>query len=432
MPAVAIPITAVIVTTLVIAIVLYIMYLKGYCCWKYNNVAQIIPNFKTAYPHQHESFTPSVVLKRAKTNCIDLDCIHSADIQKETLTKIQMKNAITSSPDLQNVSLGKQVIADKGHKPSAQYIHSRTLPQVGYTLVRPQPISESSKASSVDISRYRSKSADYIQNLDVRRGNKHKGCKSLQSPIHQTSISDYEVVKMDQSQNLPEQIFNCSMSCDERISPRKFSRSSTKVQFSKDNKLSYTRGLDSSTIANLSDLSSIGEIEEETNDLSRVNVGTIELSIIYNSLHQQLRVTIIKATGLKVKLNNEKNTINPYVKISLLPGRKHKQRSQIKRKTFNPQFDQILVLRRVSLDLLSRSLLYVSVNDFDHILKHDLIGEAFIPLNDNSKLHGNITSYNLRTKKHHLVILYSIIVNTDQYITALVTTFLKYEYRNQT
>ncbi|EDV26501.1 synaptotagmin with longer linker [Trichoplax adhaerens] len=398
------------VTILVIAIALYIMYIKGYCCWRNNALAHVetVPDLKT-YHQQQQPSTPSVILKRVKTNCIDVSYADRNSGQRDRNTKMAVNDPTTQpSSKLQDILSYERSVTNRPSESSVQFVNnSYPLPAVGYTVVRAQPISRSNQTiSPLDQSRYRSKSADYIQTHKVRRGNKHKECKSLQSSKFKTSVSDYEVIKLSQSQNIPQQVFNHSISCNESPSTNKFTRSSTQVQYNKDKK-SHPSVFDSSFKANSSNLSSVDEIEQEMSDFDhdsgRIDVGTIELSVIYNSLHNQLRVTVIKATRLQAKQNDGKDTINPYVKISLLPGRKHKQRSQVKRKTFNPQFNQTLILRRVSLDVLNRSILYVAVYDFDHFLKHDLIGEVFIPLNDNNKLRGTISSYNLRTKKYHLL-----------------------------
>ena len=69
------------------------------------------------------------------------------------------------------------------------------------------------------------------------------------------------------------------------------------------------------------------------------NLGRIQFSISYDFQEMTLTLKIIKAVDLPAK--DFSGTSDPYVKIYLLPDRKHKLETKIKRKNLNPRWNEI-------------------------------------------------------------------------------------------
>lgn len=70
---------------------------------------------------------------------------------------------------------------------------------------------------------------------------------------------------------------------------------------------------------------------------------------------------------------------DPYVKLTLLPERKPKFETKIKRNSLNPVFDETFLFN-LSFNELQRKTLQIAVYDFDRLSKDDRIGQLAIPL----------------------------------------------------
>ncbi|KAF5927344.1 hypothetical protein HPG69_018944 [Diceros bicornis minor] len=101
-----------------------------------------------------------------------------------------------------------------------------------------------------------------------------------------------------------------------------------------------------------------GSEEDEAHEgCSRENLGRIQFSVGYNFQESTLTVKIMKAQELPAK--DFSGTSDPFVKIYLLPDKKHKLETK-------------KVVQRV---------LYLQVLDYDRFSRNDPIGEVSIPLN---------------------------------------------------
>ena len=73
--------------------------------------------------------------------------------------------------------------------------------------------------------------------------------------------------------------------------------------------------------------------------LSTEKLGRIQFSVAYDFDEQTLTVKIMRAEGLAAK--DLSGTSDPYVKISLLPDKKHTLSTNIKRKNLNPRWNEV-------------------------------------------------------------------------------------------
>ena len=103
--------------------------------------------------------------------------------------------------------------------------------------------------------------------------------------------------------------------------------------------------------------------------------GKLTYSIQYVVAEENLLVTVYSAEGLPPK--DFSGTSDPYVKIYLLPDRKHKFQTKVHRKTLDPEFNESFVFSVPYKDLESRVVQF-SIYDFDRFSRHDLIGLVMV------------------------------------------------------
>lgn len=88
----------------------------------------------------------------------------------------------------------------------------------------------------------------------------------------------------------------------------------------------------------LPQLSPGSEDDEGHDGSSRENLGRIQFSVGYNFQESTLTVKIMKAQELPAK--DFSGTSDPFVKIYLLPDKKHKLETKVKRKNLNPHWNE--------------------------------------------------------------------------------------------
>ncbi|XP_013406961.1 double C2-like domain-containing protein beta isoform X2 [Lingula anatina] len=123
-----------------------------------------------------------------------------------------------------------------------------------------------------------------------------------------------------------------------------------------------------------------GEDEDQlSSPESDVSLGTLEFSLMYDSMGNALHCTLIRARALKAMDSN--GLSDPYVKLHLLPGasKSTKLRSRTIHKTLNPEWNETLTYHGVIEEDLQRKTLRLSVLDED-AFGYDFIGETRVPL----------------------------------------------------
>ncbi|XP_035578724.1 synaptotagmin-7 isoform X6 [Callorhinus ursinus] len=123
-----------------------------------------------------------------------------------------------------------------------------------------------------------------------------------------------------------------------------------------------------------------GSEEEEAHEgCSRENLGRIQFSVGYNFQESTLTVKIMKAQELPAK--DFSGTSDPFVKIYLLPDKKHKLETKVKRKNLNPHWNETFLFEGFPYEKVVQRILYLQVLDYDRFSRNDPIGEVSIPLN---------------------------------------------------
>ena len=111
----------------------------------------------------------------------------------------------------------------------------------------------------------------------------------------------------------------------------------------------------------------------------RQNMGVLNLSIEFNSEKSVFVVTIHRASYLPAK-DPQSGTSDPYIKLCLLPEKKHKVKTRVLRKTLNPVYEETFTFYGLAYNQLQGITLHFIVMSFDRFSRDDVIGEVVVPL----------------------------------------------------
>lgn len=108
------------------------------------------------------------------------------------------------------------------------------------------------------------------------------------------------------------------------------------------------------------------------------NVGQIHFSLEYDFQNTTLVLKIIQGKELPAK--DLSGTSDPYVRVTLLPDKKHRLETKIKRRTLNPRWNETFYFEGFPIQKLQSRVLHLHVFDYDRFSRDDSIGEVFLPL----------------------------------------------------
>ncbi|KAM8891740.1 synaptotagmin-7 isoform 2-T2 [Spinachia spinachia] len=108
-------------------------------------------------------------------------------------------------------------------------------------------------------------------------------------------------------------------------------------------------------------------------------LGRIQFSIGYSFQNTTLTVKLLRGQELPAK--DFSGTSDPFVKIYLLPDKKNKLETKIKRKNLNPHWNETFLFEGFPYEKVRERTLYLQVLDYDRFSRNDPIGEVSIPLN---------------------------------------------------
>uniref|UniRef100_A0A8C5PGZ4 Synaptotagmin 11 n=1 Tax=Leptobrachium leishanense TaxID=445787 RepID=A0A8C5PGZ4_9ANUR len=110
-----------------------------------------------------------------------------------------------------------------------------------------------------------------------------------------------------------------------------------------------------------------------------IMLGTLTLSVDYNFPKKALVVTIQEAHGLPV-MDEQSQGSDPYIKMTILPDKKHRVKTRVLRKTLDPVFDETFTFYGIPYSQLQDLVLHFLVLSFDRFSRDDVIGEVMVPL----------------------------------------------------
>lgn len=106
-------------------------------------------------------------------------------------------------------------------------------------------------------------------------------------------------------------------------------------------------------------------------------LGALSLTVDYNFPKKALVVTVVGARGLPAI---SQGSADPYVKMTILPEKKHRVKTRVLRRTLDPVFDETFSFYGVNYSALPELTLHFLVLSFDRFARDDVIGEALVPL----------------------------------------------------
>ena len=109
------------------------------------------------------------------------------------------------------------------------------------------------------------------------------------------------------------------------------------------------------------------------------SLGELSLAVDYNFPKKALVVTIQAARGLPA-VDERADSADPYVKMTILPEKKHRVKTRVLRRTRQPVFDETFTFYGVPYSALPELTLHFLVLSFDRFARDDVIGEAVVPL----------------------------------------------------
>ncbi|KAL6741454.1 hypothetical protein Aduo_014706 [Ancylostoma duodenale] len=103
--------------------------------------------------------------------------------------------------------------------------------------------------------------------------------------------------------------------------------------------------------------------------------GTLTFALRYDFIHRVLMLHVLRANHLPVE--EKGRTVDPYVKMYLLPERRNHCKTRICKKTLDPDFNEMFSFD-VAFNSLSGRMLQFTVYDFDRFTRHGLIGNVIM------------------------------------------------------
>ncbi|KAM7080242.1 synaptotagmin-11 isoform 1-T1 [Ciconia maguari] len=110
-----------------------------------------------------------------------------------------------------------------------------------------------------------------------------------------------------------------------------------------------------------------------------VMLGELTFSVDYNFPKKALVVTIQEAHGLPV-MDEHTQSSDPYIKMTILPDKRHRVKTRVLRKTLDPIFDETFTFYGIPYSQLQDLVLHFLVLSFDRFSRDDVIGEVMVPL----------------------------------------------------
>ncbi|NXW12219.1 PCLO protein, partial [Circaetus pectoralis] len=130
--------------------------------------------------------------------------------------------------------------------------------------------------------------------------------------------------------------------------------------------------------------------------------GEIQLQINYDKHLGNLIIHILQARNLAPRDNNGYS--DPFVKVYLLPGRgaEYKRRTKYVQKSLNPEWNQTVIYKNISMEQLKKKTLEVTVWDYDRFSSNDFLGEVLIELSSVSQLDNTPRWYPLKEQSENI------------------------------
>lgn len=140
-------------------------------------------------------------------------------------------------------------------------------------------------------------------------------------------------------------------------------------------------------------------MREKQLDEKIFKLGTLFFSAEYDTQKTALLVTILRASDLPQR-DPSLGGCDPYIKLQLLPEKKHKCKTRVLRKTLQPVYDETFTFYGVNYNQLQRMTLHFVVLSFDRFSRDEIIGEVVYPLAGIELSQKEVPMYKEITPRH--------------------------------
>lgn len=111
------------------------------------------------------------------------------------------------------------------------------------------------------------------------------------------------------------------------------------------------------------------------------HLGSLSFSVEHDEAKCALLVSVVRANDLPPR-DPSVGGCDPYVKLQLLPEKKHKCKTRVVRKTLNPKYDETFTFYGINASQMASITLHFVVLSFDRFSRDEIIGEVIYPLSD--------------------------------------------------
>ncbi|XP_030286288.1 synaptotagmin-4 [Sparus aurata] len=130
-------------------------------------------------------------------------------------------------------------------------------------------------------------------------------------------------------------------------------------------------------------------VDKPHGDEKEGGLGTLHFSLEYQPEKKAFIVHIKEAHGL-TPTDEQSLTSDPYIKLTLLPEKKHRVKTRVLRKTLDPAFDETFSFYGIPLARVSELALHFMVLSFDRFSRDEVIGETLVPLSGIDLTEGRV------------------------------------------
>ena len=110
------------------------------------------------------------------------------------------------------------------------------------------------------------------------------------------------------------------------------------------------------------------------------NLGKLYFKLKYNYEKRILSLVMIRCTELPGPKDLNHGTMDPYVKMQLLPEKQHKAKTRVLRKTQNPIYNEEFTFYGITPNMLDSLVVHFVVLNFDRFSKDEILGEVVCKL----------------------------------------------------
>ena len=128
-------------------------------------------------------------------------------------------------------------------------------------------------------------------------------------------------------------------------------------------------------------------------------LGSLNFAVEFDPDKAALLVTIISLSDLPPR-DPSLGGCDPYIKLQLLPEKKHKCKTRVLRKTLNPVYDETFTFYGISFNQLQGITLHFVLLSFDRFSRDAIIGEVLYPLDPEEICQKQLTMSREVTPRH--------------------------------